>query len=46
MIWTPIYIRFGNTLYREYKVIYLVVVKDENHDSKGQGRDSNRQGIC
>ena len=40
------YFKYGDTLYQEYRIIYLAVVKDEADDCKRQGRDCNREGLC
>lgn len=39
------WIKYGDTLYKEYKIIYLVVVGDEN-DFQNKGRISYRKGLC
>lgn len=45
-LWTDIYIKYGDTLYNKYRIIYLVVVKDKHHDCTGEDRESYREGLC
>lgn len=40
-----IYVKYGDTLYQRYNVIYLIVVKDTDHDCKRDSHASNRQDI-
>ena len=39
------YFKYGDTLYQEYKIIYLVVAKDDQHDCERNSRESNWKGI-
>lgn len=36
-LWTEFYVKYGDTLYNKYRVIYLTVVKENNelHDYRG-----------
>lgn len=40
-----IYVKYGDTLYQRYNVIYLTVVKDTDHDSTRDNHAGNRQDI-
>lgn len=33
-LWTEVYIKYGDTLYNKYRIIYLVVVKDNDYACK------------